>query len=70
MDDANLDQDALKATIADLRVRHRALDSEIVALGETGVTDQLNIARLKKEKLMIKDRMARLEDLFTPDIIA
>jgi len=70
MDDANLNHDALKANIADLRVRHRALDSEIVALGETGVTDQLKIARLKKEKLVIKDRMARLEDLFTPDIIA
>jgi len=70
MDDANLDHDALKASIADLRARHRALDNEIVALSETGVTDQLKIARLKKEKLVIKDRMARLEDLFTPDIIA
>ncbi|MEE2566544.1 YdcH family protein [Hyphobacterium marinum] len=70
MDDTALDDDALKANIADLRVRHRALDSEIEALSETGVADQLKVARLKKEKLYLKDRIAALEDLFTPDIIA
>lgn len=70
MDDKALDDDALKANIADLRVRHRALDHEIEALSETGVADQLKVARLKKEKLYLKDRIAALEDLFTPDIIA
>lgn len=70
MDDTALDDDALKANIADLRLRHRALDQEIEALSETGVADQLKIARLKKEKLHLKDRIAALEDLFTPDIIA
>lgn len=70
MDDTALDHDALKAAIADLRLRHRALDSEIEALGETGVSDQLKIARLKKQKLHLKDRISALEDLFTPDIIA
>lgn len=70
MDDTALDQDDLKAQISDLRVRHRALDQEILALSDTGVADQLKLARLKKEKLFLKDRMAALEDIFTPDIIA
>tara|TARA_R110002072_G_scaffold9554_4_gene46190 strand:- start:1650 stop:1862 length:213 start_codon:yes stop_codon:yes gene_type:complete len=70
MDDTALDQDDLKAQISDLRLRHRALDQEILALSDTGVADQLKLARLKKEKLFLKDRMAALEDIFTPDIIA
>lgn len=65
-----LDQAALKARISELRAQHRALDAEVVALSENGVADQLKIARLKKEKLHLKDLIAMLEDQFTPDIIA
>ena len=70
MDDTALDHDAMKASIAQLRLRHRSLDQEIDALNETGAIDQLKVARLKKEKLLLKDRISELEDLFTPDIIA
>jgi len=65
-----LDQDALRARITQLRSEHRALDGQITALIETGVADQLKIARLKKEKLFLKDRISALEDQMTPDIIA
>ncbi|HAQ35865.1 MAG: hypothetical protein CMF74_05415 [Maricaulis sp.] len=65
-----LDQDTLKARIAELRQEHRTLDGQIGALIDNGVQDQLKIARLKKEKLFLKDRISDLEDRMTPDIIA
>lgn len=65
-----LDQDTLKARIAELRQEHRTLDGQIGALIDNGVQDQLKIARLKKEKLFLKDRISELGDQLTPDIIA
>lgn len=53
-----------------LRTEHRDLDSAIVALIENGSTDQLQLARLKKRKLRLRDEMAMLEDQLVPDIIA
>ncbi|MES2451087.1 MAG: DUF465 domain-containing protein [Pseudomonadota bacterium] len=53
-----------------LRVEHRDLDSAIAALLDTGSTDQLEIARLKKRKLRLRDEIALLEDQMIPDIIA
>ncbi len=53
-----------------LRIEHRDLDSAIAALLETGSTDQLQIARLKKRKLRLRDEIALLEDQMIPDIIA
>jgi len=53
-----------------LRVEHRDLDSAIAALFETGSTDQLQLARLKKRKLKLRDEMTLLEDQLIPDIIA
>ena len=53
-----------------LRVEHRDLDSAIAALLDTGSTDQLQIARLKKRKLRLRDEIALLEDQMIPDIIA
>lgn len=70
MGDDILDQDGLKARIGELRAEHRSLDGRITALIDTGVSDQLKIARLKKEKLYLKDRISALEDQLTPDIIA
>ncbi len=53
-----------------LRIEHRDLDSAIAALFETGSTDQLQLARLKKRKLRLRDEMTALEDQLIPDIIA
>ena len=53
-----------------LRQEHRDLDTAIDALQDIGAPDQLQIQRLKKRKLILRDRLSRLEDLVTPDIIA
>lgn len=70
MDGDSLEQKTLLAQIDELRGQHEALNGEVDALTECGVVDQLKIARLKKEKLRIKDEISRLEDQLTPDIIA
>ena len=53
-----------------LRVEHRDLDSAIAALVDAGSSDQMQIARLKKRKLRLKDEISALEDELVPDIIA
>ena len=53
-----------------LRIEHRDLDDAITALRAQATVDQLQIARLKKKKLGLKDRIMRLEDQLVPDIIA
>jgi len=53
-----------------LRQEHRDLDAAILALEQVGSLDQLQIQRLKKRKLLIKDRVSELSDRITPDIIA
>ena len=53
-----------------LRIEHRDLDAAIDALSSAGVVDQLQVARLKKRKLRLKDQIAMLEDYLIPDIIA
>ena len=52
------------------RQEHRDLDSAIAALEDRAASDQLTITRLKKQKLALKDKIARIEDKLTPDIIA
>lgn len=52
-----------------LRIEHRDLDAAIDALS-AGSRDQLQIARLKKRKLLLKDQIALLQDYLIPDIIA
>lgn len=60
---------ALKSRLVELREEHRALDSAIFALQEqTG--DALQLARLKKRKLVLRDQIQWIEDRLTPDIIA
>lgn len=60
----------LRARLATLRTEHRALDDWIAALTASPMSDQLEIRRLKKRKLALRDEIARIEDQITPDIIA
>ena len=65
-----MDQDdLLRVQLEQLRIEHRALDDEIQELA-ANAADALTINRLKKKKLMLKDRIARIEDKLYPDIIA
>jgi len=66
----DLSADELFELLKSLRVQHRHIDDEINALRETGAVDMLKIGRMKKIKLKLKDRIARIEDMLTPDIIA
>ena len=69
-----LDQDngqgTLDAELARLKQEHRDLDAAIEALELNVAGDQLQIQRLKKRKLVLKDRVQFIEDQLTPDIIA
>lgn len=70
-DDPSEDTDiAIERRLADLREEHKDLDDAIRALEERFQPDMLQIARLKRKKLALKDEIGRLEDLLTPDIIA
>ncbi len=60
---------ALKTRLVELREEHRALDSAIAALADQS-GDALQLARLKKRKLSLKDQIQWIEDRLTPDIIA
>ncbi len=60
----------LRAELARLKQEHRDLDTAIEALERMVAGDQLQIQRLKKRKLILKDRIGFLEDQLTPDIIA
>ena len=66
----NEDQAELKARLAGLRQEHRDLDHAIDALVGSGTRDQIQLTRLKKRKLQLKDLIARVEDELLPDIIA
>lgn len=63
-------EEEMRKRLAMLRIEHRDLDAAINALTESGSTDQLQIARLKKRKLMLRDQIALIEDQLIPDIIA
>ena len=61
---------ALTDELAARRQDHRDLDDAIQALESLGAPDKLQVQRLKKRKLLLKDEIARLSDKLTPDIIA
>jgi hypothetical protein len=72
-DDTDLDRDgdaAVRTQIAVLRQEHQDLDDAVRALSAGAVPDMIQIARLKKKKLALRDQIAVLEDRLTPDIIA
>jgi hypothetical protein len=60
----------LEARLNNLQTEHRDLDSAINALIQGGSSDQVQIARLKKRKLRLKDEIAIVHDQLVPDIIA
>lgn len=63
-------EEVLRVKLEVLRREHRDLDEAIFALTSAGHLDQLRVVRLKKQKLLLKDQIARIEDDLTPDIIA
>ena len=69
-DVAGLDETGMRARLASLRVEHQDLDSAVAALEAQPRPDQIQLARLKKKKLALRDQIGRIEDLLTPDIIA
>ena len=66
----DLDVDALKAKLAVLKTEHRDLDEVIARLAERAPFDQLQLQRLKKRKLLLKDQISQIESELLPDIIA
>jgi len=60
----------LRAELARLLQEHRDLDAAIEALQESPGSDILQVQRLKKRKLVLRDRITFIEDQLTPDIIA
>ena len=67
--DMNIQNDALKQ-LEDLKVRHRKVDEHIQDLFRGFNNDQLQIRRLKKQKLQLKDEISRIKASLLPDIIA
>ena len=61
---------ALRSQLQVLIQQHRDLDTAIVSLEQTGTSDQLQLRRLKKMKLDIKDKIQLVENMLIPDIIA
>lgn len=68
--DTPLDAAAIKAKLEELRSEHRDLDEVIDRLIEKPPFDQLQLQRLKKRKLGLKDQIIKLESQLIPDIIA
>jgi hypothetical protein len=66
----DLDLEAIKAKLESLRSEHRDLDEIIGRLSEAAPFNQLQLQRLKKRKLMLKDLIIKLESQLLPDIIA
>ena len=64
MSDRN-ETDAIEARIAELKLEHRDLDDVIFRLTQSPVIDQLQLQRMKKRKLMVKDQIALLERQLT-----
>jgi hypothetical protein len=65
-----MNDDFPPAELVQLKSEHRSLDEQIRALVECGGGDQLEVARLKKRKLRIKDQIQLVMDASVPDIIA
>ena len=69
-DVSDAERAAWKSELEHLRQEHRDLDAAIEALTHLGSADRLQVQRLKKRKLSLRDRISFLDDQLTPDIIA
>ncbi len=65
-----VDEDALRDQLEDLARQHKSLDEQINQLSGAQSVDFLTIAKLKKEKLRLKDMISRIESMLIPDILA
>lgn len=70
MDDAEIDQDDVLERLLALKQEHRDLDDALSALVNAVHYDQIQVQRLKKRKLALRDLILRLENILLPDIIA
>ena len=66
----DVDETQTRIRLDGMRLEHRDLDDAISALAMTAIPDQLQMARLKKRKLRLRDEIAAVEDTLIPDIIA
>ena len=68
MDETDIER--LQQKLAALKTEHRDLDDVISRISESAPFDQIQVKRLKKRKLMLKDQIAQIESQLLPDIIA
>lgn len=64
------DEENLRNELAQLKLEHRDLDDAILVLETLPMPDQLQVKRLKKRKLVLRDRIQEIDDILFPDIIA
>ena len=64
------DDEVIRKRLSDMRIEHRDLDDVIAHLAENPFVDQVQMRRLKKRKLQLKDQIARLESMLIPDLNA
>ena len=64
------DERALREQLARLQQEHRDLDAAIAALALSPGSNLIQVQRLKKRKLVLRDKIRRIDDQLTPDIIA
>lgn len=67
---AETDQEELRRRLEDLVTEHRDLDEVIGRISDPSANDQLQLKRIKKRKLRLKDEIAKIESQLLPDIIA
>jgi hypothetical protein len=65
-----VDEDSLREQLEELRREHKELDEHVEQLSRVQPVDFLTIAKLKKEKLRLKDTIQRIESMLIPDILA
>ena len=68
--DGTADKETLERQLAELKSEHRDMDDVIARIAEVVPFDQIQIQRLKKRKLQLRDQIAKIESLLLPDIIA
>lgn len=66
----DLDVETLKSKLTALKIEHRDLDDVIARIAERAPFDQIQLQRLKKRKLLLKDQISKIESELLPDIIA